>query len=266
MIDCGQGEPGYVPLLEESLKKISPEAYISDIIITHSHPDHFGGLKDVLSCSSLMHDSSPVQVHHFIAPPSFQQLQHRPFPEDVPVHPLRDDQVFQLDALTTLRVIHTPGHTKDHCAFWLEEEQSLFTADCVLGHGSAVFENLSEYLESLHKLLRLQPKRLYPGHGAVVQDGVIKIQEYIHHRQERENQLIQLLSSSSRGTWTPVEITSQLYQGYPDVLFRAATRGIVLHLQKLQQDGKVEGPVSEDDVVNPMDLQDKEWRWIGSQL
>ena len=53
-----------------------------------------------------------------------------------------------------------------------------------------VFEELSTYMESLDKLLRLQPGRLYPGHGPVVEDGVAKIHEYIAHRKMREKQVL----------------------------------------------------------------------------
>lgn len=146
------------------------------------------------------------------------------FPKDVPVEDLRDGQIFYVDIddsdennnnnTTTLHVLFTPGHAADHCCFWLEEENGLFTADCVLGHGSVVFNDLYNYMASLKKLEQLAPTKLYPGHGVVVENGLSRIRQYIKYREERESQIVDLMRNQKPdhgGDWTASDIARSLY-------------------------------------------------------
>ncbi|CAO3693777.1 unnamed protein product [Rhizopus stolonifer] len=238
LIDCGQGLPEYLPHLQHSLKQTQEDAYISDIIISHGHADHWGGLQDILS--STLATAHPIQVHKYPLPKGYTLDHMKKFPT-IPTLPLTDQQIFKTDGVT-LQVIYTPGHTQDHCTFWLAEEQALFTADCVLGQGTAVFEDLSTYIQGLQRLIQKNPLRLYPGHGPLVEPGLPKIQEYIKHRLLRENQIIELLK---RGPKSTMEIVRVLYRDYPESLHLPASRSILLHLEKL----KTEDQVREEESV-----------------
>ena len=74
---------------------------------------------------------------------------------------IQDGQVFRVgeDEAMEIRALHCPGHTRDHMAFVVikggvgeEDEGAIFTGDNVLGHGTAVFEDLAVYLNSLEKM------------------------------------------------------------------------------------------------------------------
>lgn len=77
--------------------------------------------------------------------------------------PIHDGQIFEAEG-AKLRAFHCPGHTTDHMAFILEEEDAMFTGDNVLGHGTAVFEDLTVYLDSLSRMRGQFHGRAYPGH------------------------------------------------------------------------------------------------------
>ncbi|PQE31735.1 metallo-beta-lactamase superfamily protein [Rutstroemia sp. NJR-2017a WRK4] len=220
------GNPGKI--LKETLQK--EKATISSCIITHWHHDHVGGIKHLL-------EHSP-ETSIYKNTPDNGQLD------------ITDGQKFKTDG-ATLRAIHSPGHTKDHMALILEEEDAMFTGDNVLGHGTAVFEDLATYLSSLDKMKGLFRGKAYPGHGAIIENGPVKIEEYIKHRKERELQVVQVLKSAKAkpgvavsndeeaDDWTSMEIVKIIYADVPESLHIPANGGIIQILHKLESEGKI---------------------------
>jgi glyoxylase-like metal-dependent hydrolase (beta-lactamase superfamily II) len=213
-------------------------------------------------------DSNDLDSHHVqltemlgsLKPGSF----HSPEPArpslNTSVHPLRDGQL-----LGPLQIIHTPGHTADSISLYLKEEGALFTADSILGHGTAVFEDLSTYLNSLHRLLHtfgnesslephasrhdLDPRLhvIYPGHGPAIESSetaLNTIKSYIQHRLDREREYLAVLESRNHDhDWTADEILAQIY---PEHVWAMAKRGLLLHLQRLETNHRVVKSISAD--------------------
>lgn len=87
--------------------------------------------------------------------------------KNVKLNTLTDGQEFTVDG-AGVKVIHTPGHTTDHCILMLAENNAVFSGDCILGEGTAVFEDLYEYMKSLKLIINLNPSIIYPGHGNII--------------------------------------------------------------------------------------------------
>ncbi|KAI1847704.1 hypothetical protein JX265_009133 [Neoarthrinium moseri] len=228
LIDTGEGKPSWIAALKRTLAE--EKASVHSTLLTHWHHDHIDGVRDLLT------HSPDTKVYKCDPHPGWADIE--------------DGQTFEVEG-ATLTAVHTPGHAVDHMVFVLREENALFTGDNVLGQGTAVFEDLATYLESLEKMGKLASGRGYPGHGPVLPDAPAKISEYIAHRREREQQVLQTLgstnasatsTSSSSGrtdSWTPMELVKVIYRDYPESLHQPAVGGIIQILQKLKAEDKI---------------------------
>nr|MDA8218907.1 MBL fold metallo-hydrolase [Dehalococcoidales bacterium] len=81
-----------------------------------------------------------------------------------------DGDLIDLGAGIELSVVHCPGHTPGHVAYYWGTEGYLFTADCVQGQGGKsgdypYYFNAGDYRRSLMKLARLDIHALCLGHA-----------------------------------------------------------------------------------------------------
>lgn len=119
----------------------------------------------------------------------------------------------------------------------LKEENALFSGDCILGEGTAVFEDLHDYMKSLRKILELNPSLIYPAHGNIIDNPSPKIQYYIDHRNQREKQILEVLRKSPHCNFNEMEIVEIIYKDTPKELHLAAAYNVNHHLKKLMKDG-----------------------------
>uniref|UniRef100_A0A1B6GZG2 Beta-lactamase-like protein 2 homolog n=1 Tax=Cuerna arida TaxID=1464854 RepID=A0A1B6GZG2_9HEMI len=227
LLDTGDADvPQYTEQLHKVLTKESCD--IEQIVVSHWHHDHIGGVPDVLKLTK-----PDCKVW------KFQQADDKGnvVESKIPFECLTDGQILSTEG-ASLRVIHTPGHTTDHAVFTLEEEDVLFSADTILGEGTAVFEDLLDYMKSLRKIQKINPKVIYPGHGPVIEDPQKVINYYLSHRESREEEILNVLMSNN-GPICAANIVKVIYPDLDMKLLIAAENNVQKHLIKLMKEGRV---------------------------
>lgn len=275
LVDTAQGTQTWRGTLYETLLREGGTTKIKTCILTHWHHDHVMGVKDVRGYSP------NVKVHKHLGN-SYDPDQTL---QDQEILEIEDGQKFAVGSekdgnLFEVEAFHAPGHAKDHMCLLItkssdpEEIGCIFTADNVLGHGTAVFEDLALYRKSLNLMRERagENRRAFPGHGAVISDARQKLHEYITHRQMREEEAMNVLIygttvapgkaplktadgfpqstpplESEAGKeivfgkeWESMEMVKVIYRLYPEPLWGPAEGGLLQVLDKLQSDGKVQ--------------------------
>jgi len=223
LIDAGVGEPRHLDAIESALGG----AALAQVLVTHSHSDHASGAAAL-----------SARMPH-------ARLLKMPWPDrdvrwSVRWEPIVDGA--RLDAGdTSVVAVHTPGHAPDHLCFWHEETRSVFCGD-LAQKGTTVFipagasGDVAAYLASLERILALNPSRLCPAHGPIIDDPASLLRHYIAHRQEREAQILDALH---QGDTRAEAVVARLYRGLADVLIPRARDTVTAHLEKLEREGRV---------------------------
>jgi glyoxylase-like metal-dependent hydrolase (beta-lactamase superfamily II)/8-oxo-dGTP pyrophosphatase MutT (NUDIX family) len=201
-----------------------------EIVLTHHHPDHVGGVGRLREQLGV-----PVAAHRLTA----EALAGRVRVERL----IEDGEVVELggEPPVTLRAMHTPGHTRGHLSFYDERAGALLTGDNIVGVGSVLIDpeegSVRDYLASLERYRGL-PRlvALFGGHGPAVGGPREKIDEYVEHRLKREREI---LAAVRAGAGTTAEVVARAYTDVHPKMHALAERAVAAHLLKLEEDGLV---------------------------
>ena len=198
------------------------------ILVTHTHGDHSPGALKLKEATGavLVGLPAPLPTGH---DQSFQ-------PDRQWCH----GDVVETDEYS-IRLIHTPGHVSNHICFFLQEEELLFTGDHVLQGTTSVIlppdGDMAAYLGSLKELQSLSLRYFAPGHGDLMDQPQLELEQLIAHRLKREKKIedrLKLLGSCDLD-----RLVVSAYDDVADHLIPWAKRTMLAHLIKLQREGAV---------------------------
>jgi glyoxylase-like metal-dependent hydrolase (beta-lactamase superfamily II) len=178
------------------------------IVLTHDHLDHAEGAERLAS----MAGGVPV------------------------MHPGAGDDAGPFE------VVRSPGHSQDSVC--LIHGRICFSGDTVLGEGSVFVPSggggLAGYLAALEQLRQLELEVICPGHGPIIWEPRERITQYIEHRLEREQKVLDAIAA---GATTDDEILERAWDDAPidtvPVLRVAASATLQAHLEKLREEGRL---------------------------
>ena len=187
IVDTGTGF--YSKEISEQIKKIVNPSTITQIVLTHEHYDHVGGVADFIRLTGGKAKilASELAVSKLrTGKSSFAEMLGGVMPKitvDVALHD--GEQIQAGDEL--FEVFSTPGHSPGSICLYDISKKTLISGDTVFafgGFGRYDFPggDFQVLVSSLERLALLDCVGLYPGHGPVVEkNGTQHVENALHN-------------------------------------------------------------------------------------
>lgn len=250
--------------------EVRPED-VTRLILTHTHIDHYGmagRLKEESGCELWIHHEGDDELD-ILRDPSKHAAELRETYSDhgVPADQLEELTRFEdwtrfvhsvVDADRWLqgdeefsvgerswRCVYTPGHSRSHLCFWSDEESLLISGDHLLptitphiDFRRGEDDPLGQFLDSLEKVERLDPKIVLPGHGSPFAEGSERARTNVRHHERRLGAIVQVVR---REACSASRITEAIFGSRLLNFERRLALGEALaHLAYLRQRGEIE--------------------------
>jgi glyoxylase-like metal-dependent hydrolase (beta-lactamase superfamily II) len=236
VIDPGPDHPEHRAALLAALGAETVET----ILVTHTHRDHSPGARPLATATGApIVGCGPHRPARAVRGPEQGRLDaagdadHRP-----------DRELAEGESVSgpgwTLTALATPGHTMNHLAFSLAEEDALFSGDHVMAWSTSIVAppdgSMGAYMASLDKLRGRSEGVYWPGHGGPVRDPQRFVRGLLTHRRARETGILERLAAGER---TIPGLVAALYSGLDPKLRPAAALSVFAHLEDLVERGRV---------------------------
>ena len=164
LVDTGTGH--YNDYLISKLQEngVEPEN-IELIVNTHCHFDHIGGNYHFPDAKIAIHKDDAISIKNKDTLGTSMSVFQQPGNCRV------DRELKDGDKIADFKVIHTPGHTKGGICLW--DGENLISGDTIFAGGGVgrvdIGGNYNDMKNSVEKLMELDVKNIYPGHGPIVE-------------------------------------------------------------------------------------------------
>lgn len=277
LIDCGLDDEPSWTALESGLAALGiAPADLTDIFVTHSHPDHIGQFKKLRRLSpearlffhqreydwlNLRATETATAVKRlgdwllkngvdYLDPMRLVQNGIGYLPElhadDVLLKGGEKLKLEPSDATGEWHVQWTPGHTAGHFVLYSPERQLMFSGDHLLSsissnigkYPGSTEDPLGDYINSLRAIAELDIKEVLPAHGQVFANHRERAAALIHHHEERLSKIWSALEKEPRNAAQIVySIWGDRLKGFNQYL---ALVEVLSHLERLRREGRVQ--------------------------
>lgn len=234
IIDPGPDDPRHIAAVLEAVKGETVEA----ILVTHTHRDHSPATPAIKAATGApVYAEGPHRAARPLNLGETNVLDASGDKDFVPDIVVKDGDVVSGTGWT-MESVFTPGHTANHMAFALREEETLFSGDHVMAWSTSIVAppdgSMGDYMASLDKLRARGETLFWPGHGGPVREPAKFMRALSHHRKLREAAIMKRLASGDRQI---PEIVAAIYEGLDPRLKSAAGLSVFAHLEDLVAKG-----------------------------
>jgi len=266
-------------LLVEALEVcgVSPND-VKRLVLTHSHIDHYGmagRVKEETGCEIVMQKEGDAELD-VLRDPDRHRRELRQTYADHGVHDQDEleeltkyedwrgfihsvvDADRWLDGDESLEIgtrrwdlVYTPGHARSHICLFCEEEKLLISGDHLLGSITPHIDfrrgdhdPLGDFLDSLERVEKLEPRIVLPGHGRPFADGAESARSTARHHERRLGAILQVVR---RQACNADHITNEIF-GSTLLNFqkRLALGEALAHIHYLRLKGEIERYQNDD--------------------
>jgi glyoxylase-like metal-dependent hydrolase (beta-lactamase superfamily II) len=272
VIDTGLNREECRSAMMAGLEALDVDPADTDFFITHLHADHFGLVGRLATNTSRIFFNRPEAelieswsgwepMVAFAAKNGFPEDELRLAIQSHPGHKFGSEWVSDISVMKdgdrieagaySFQCIFTPGHSMGHMCLYEPDQKILVAGDHILVDITPNIqcwsdsENpLKSYLESLHKVDRLDTVLTLPGHRRLIGNPADRIRELRAHHNRRLNEVMAILEKgpqhayqvASRMTW---DLKAESWEAFPRAQKWFATGEALAHLRYLEDDGSV---------------------------